>query len=103
MSHTIPVIMGIGLAAVSVWLTVRIVNRKERWAKRAAVALIVTVLVVYPLSFGLVHRLGSRGVLPWSAKPVFEAIYSPALWALHSGPQWLRDSINWYIDVWDAR
>src|SRR5258708_31491364 len=38
-------------SALCVWLAVRIVNRREKWAKWMAVALAV-VLVGYPLSFG---------------------------------------------------
>jgi hypothetical protein len=43
--------LAVAFAAFCVWLTVRIVNRRERWAKRTAVSLVV-VLVGYPLSFG---------------------------------------------------
>jgi hypothetical protein len=42
--------LAITFAAFCVWLTVRIVNRRERWAKRTALA--VVVLLGYPLSFG---------------------------------------------------
>jgi len=42
--------LAVGFAAFSVWLTVRIVNRRERWAKVTAVALAIALL--YPASFG---------------------------------------------------
>jgi hypothetical protein len=41
---------GIAGGAFCMWLAVRIVNRRERWAKRTAVAL--AVVLFYPLSFG---------------------------------------------------
>jgi len=44
-------IIGIAFAAFCVWLTVRIANRRERWAKWVAVAA-VTLPLLYFLSFG---------------------------------------------------
>jgi hypothetical protein len=44
-------IFGIAYAAFCIWLTVRIVNRRERWAKRLAVGLAL-LLIAYPVSFG---------------------------------------------------
>src|SRR5437899_2862266 len=38
-------------AAFCIWLTVRIVNRRERWAKRTLAA-VVGLTVLYVLSFG---------------------------------------------------
>jgi hypothetical protein len=48
-------IIGITFTAFCVWLTVRIINRRERWAKRLAVAVGLAVLIVagYPASVGL--------------------------------------------------
>lgn len=43
--------LGVALAALSIWLGVRIFNRRERWAKRTATALLC-LPVVYALSFG---------------------------------------------------
>jgi hypothetical protein len=42
--------LAVAFAAFSGWLTVRIVNRRERWAKLTAVALAIALL--YPASFG---------------------------------------------------
>jgi hypothetical protein len=44
--------LGLAFAAFSVWLTVRIIARRERWAKRTATALVVMILPGYPLSAG---------------------------------------------------
>jgi hypothetical protein len=44
-------ILGFAFAAICVWFGVRLVNRRQRWAKRLTVALVV-VLVGYPLSIG---------------------------------------------------
>jgi hypothetical protein len=45
-------VTGVAFAAFFLWLAVRIVNRRELWAKRSAVVLLVVALVGYPLSFG---------------------------------------------------
>jgi hypothetical protein len=39
MSDLIP-FLGVAFVAFSIWLAVRIINRRERWAKRTAVVLI---------------------------------------------------------------
>ncbi len=44
-------VLCVAFAAGCVWLTVRIVNRRERWAKRTAVAL-ACLPILYALSFG---------------------------------------------------
>lgn len=41
----------VGFAACGIWLTVRIVNRRERWAKRTAIAM-ACLPILYVLSFG---------------------------------------------------
>ena len=50
MSEAIFAALCVAFAAFAVWLTVRIINRRERWAKRAAVGLVV--LAMYPLGVG---------------------------------------------------
>lgn len=52
----VPSIFGVALAALCVWLTVRIVNRRERWAIRLA-AVIATVLVLFLGWAGLCYYL----------------------------------------------
>jgi hypothetical protein len=51
MSIVLPAI-GVAFAAFCVWLAVRIINRRERWAKWTAVGLVMAIVVVYPLSIG---------------------------------------------------
>ena len=85
---TIPV-LGIAFAAFCVWLTVRIVNRRERWAKWTLAAL-VGVPVLYLASFGPACWLASwtntgAGFLPMIYRPVSLAMpvhaVEPSLWA----------------------
>ncbi len=51
MSGTTWIVVGVAFAALCIWLTVRIINRGERWAKWTAVAL-ACVPILYGLSFG---------------------------------------------------
>jgi len=92
---------GIAFAAFCIWLTVRIVNRRERWAKRLAAAL-VALMLGYVLSFGPMARLEARRDLPKSLEPAFEAVYLPFGLGVNFGPQWMRSAIIWYLQVWDA-
>ena len=51
-----PEIAAVTFAALCIWLTVRLVNRRERWAIRLAIATIA-VLVVYLALAGLAYYL----------------------------------------------
>ena len=66
--------LGVGLVALCIWLTVRIVNRKERWAKRALTALLVGTPVLYVASFVLAFWSVDRG---WIADRPVAAAYRP--------------------------
>jgi hypothetical protein len=92
-------ILGVAFTAFSVWLAVRIVNRRERWAKRVAIALVVT-LVVYPLSIGPATWLDERGLLPASAVSL---IFLPLFWTYEHGPRSIRAATDWYIGVWSKK
>jgi hypothetical protein len=49
--------LAVAFAALCVWLTVRIVNRRERWAKWT---LAVAIALVYPASFGPWYYVAAR-------------------------------------------
>jgi hypothetical protein len=55
-------ILGVAFAAFCVWLTVRIVNRRERWAKWTLAG--VALPVVYLLSVGPVIWLQAHRAVP---------------------------------------
>ena len=67
--------LAVAFAAFCIWLTVRIVNRREQWAKWTLAA-VVGLPVLYVLSFGPAHVLSwpsshrfgvmnaNRGVVP---------------------------------------
>jgi hypothetical protein len=81
MSIVLPA-LAVAFAAICVWLTVRVVNRRERWAKWTAVA--IGLSVFYVASFGpacwLISHLGhGGGLLP--------TIYHPLLVIMRIGEE----------------
>jgi hypothetical protein len=79
-------IIGVAITAFCVWLAVRIVNRRERWAKWAAVAT-VTMLLAYPLSIGPIHWTCHRLSAPdWIWNAVYQ-VYEPLFVVAFYGPE----------------
>jgi hypothetical protein len=93
---------GISFAAFCVWLTVRIANRGERWAKWTLAAVLI---LAYPVSFGPACWISSpvRITLlpgdPPNLKPVFSTApkcYWPIGWLAVNGPDAITACIVWY-------
>ncbi len=77
-------IFGAAFAAFCVWLTVRIVNRRERWAKWLALALAILTVAGYPASVGLCVGVKSYRASPKRLKVIdldsdFYGIYKPIM------------------------
>lgn len=94
MSEAIFAVLGVTSTAFCIWLTVRIVNRRERWAKRTAVAIVV--LAIYPLSFGPASCLANRY---YSLYPAFVAIYWPIGWVAVHSPRPVNVAIRRYAKI----
>lgn len=69
-------LIGVLLAASCIWLTVRIINRSERWAKRT-LAYIIILPVLYILSWGPALRVASQRQTPRSVRDGYRVIYAP--------------------------
>src|SRR5579872_1743650 len=89
--------LGVGFAGFTVWLAVRIVNRRERWAKRTA-AVLVVLIALYPLSAGPTLWLWLH-VLPKDSLPVINAIYDPMRHVVNCS-QATMDATRWYYGLW---
>jgi hypothetical protein len=117
MSFLLPA-LAVASAAFCIWLTVRIVNRRERWAKRTGLGLCALV-VLYPLSSGPAHWLNTR-FLPVGPAPMGLAsdeaddapddwslcdyVYAPVELAVDRSPDWLQSLYyNRYIAWWVTR
>ncbi|MBI3866707.1 MAG: hypothetical protein HY290_32905, partial [Planctomycetia bacterium] len=79
-------------AAVNVWLIVRIINRKERWAKWT-IAATLCLPALYVLSFGPACGLVERGTLNISN---VAPVYRPILVVMLRGPNWMRRPLDEY-------
>jgi hypothetical protein len=86
------------IVATGAWLGVRIINRRERWAKWMA-GLLVGSCVGYPLSVGLFSWLLQRGMLPGWAYVVFDSYYYPFVLFLSTSETGTA-FIQWYIKLW---
>jgi len=88
-------IFGVTFAGFCVWLTVRIVNRRERWAKWMAVGIFV-VFGLYPLSAGpgtwIIHHCD----LPKPAYRFILNLYSPLGYIQINLPAHARDAFAGY-------
>jgi hypothetical protein len=86
--------LAVAFAAFCVWLTVRIVNRRERWAKWTLAAMFV-LPSVYVLSIGPAAWLVSNRHLPKYSL----AIYRPLGFVVESS-EMTSGAISRYIDFW---
>jgi hypothetical protein len=74
-------------------------NRKQPGATFWA-AIVVVVVLMYPLSFGPACWLTSRGIFfhTFTARAFY-----PVVWAATFGPRPIRDGIQWYATVGTAQ
>ncbi len=88
--------LAVAFAAFCIWLTVRIVNRRERSAKWTMAAAIM-LPTLYVLSTGpAVWLCGGEQNLPgW-----LMTIYWP-LTVMPEGPEFIEDAFTWYVVLWD--
>src|SRR5437868_2461201 len=68
-------VVGVAVSAFCVWLTVRIINRRERWARWTAAMLVVP--QAYGASFGPFVGLYCRGFVCESVREGSEYFYFP--------------------------
>jgi hypothetical protein len=80
---------GTAFAAFCVWLTVRIINRRERWTKWTAIA-----ILTYLVSFGPACWLTSRSGI---GGDVASIVYLPLVLCWANGPQPLSNALDWWM------
>lgn len=91
-------IIGIVFAAVSVWLTVRIVNRREKWAKWTLAAVLLAPIVYYA-SCGPALYISLKAGEPDWMEPVIVHGYAPVRWVTESSDT-LRAWHLEYVELW---
>jgi|SRR5579863_2412342 len=92
--------LAVAFAAFCVWLTVRIVNRPERWAKRLAWGLWISMVPSYVIFLGPLLWLNRRGMLPDSVSDACQRIYWPLEWLCMYGPAPISAALDWYRQIW---
>ena len=75
-------------------------SRKHPSAALWATVVVVVALVVYPLSWGPACTVIPKfHESPWIGE-IYMTVYGP-LHSIHeNSPQWLRRTIEWYLNVW---
>ena len=86
--------LAFAFAAFCVWITVRIVNRCERWAKRTLAAA-VALPVLYVASFGPVAWISFQAEV---GHQTIEFVYRP-LCILAAKNEKFRCGLSWYIRI----
>ncbi|MFN0053782.1 MAG: hypothetical protein ACKV0T_16505 [Planctomycetales bacterium] len=71
--------LAVAFAAFCVWLTVRIANRRERWAKWTLA--VVAVLALYVASFGPARAAYLHRLVPEWTYPLMRWFHYPIIWA----------------------
>ncbi len=69
----------------------------------ATVVLVVALVVAYPLSLGPAIWLYHHKFVPGWARTPIQYVYSPLEWLAHYGPAPIRNSLNWYVELWIAK
>jgi hypothetical protein len=89
-------------AAFCVWLTVRVVNRRERWAKWT-LAITLLLLAVYPFSYGPARWFYLKTGIPEWTWPVVDSTFEPLWWVRENSPTWFKEAMfdydAWWIDL----
>jgi len=96
-------VIGVTFAAFCVWLSVRIVNRRERWAK-CALAAVIGVPVLYAASFGPACWISSQTLDRGDriGAQTVNMMYQPILSLAWSGPSIVQSPIVWYARLWSS-
>jgi hypothetical protein len=87
--------LAIAFVAFCIWLGVRIINRREQWAKWLALGLAVNLPVLYVLSFGPVCWVCVRAKSESGCRRI-GSIYAPLLW-LGIETTWAIEPLEWYM------
>jgi hypothetical protein len=91
--------LGVAFAAFCVWLRVRIVNRREPWAKRT-LAVMLGVPLLYILSLGPACWLADLDILP---KRQIKSMFTPAVAIVNQFPMPIQRIVMDYVSLAEPR
>jgi hypothetical protein len=93
--------LAIAFAAFCVWLAVRIINRRERWAKWTLAASVVVLPLLYVASLFPITLMVQRDM--FVNKDVLRKIVviylAPAQWLDDNGPAWVESFLDWIESI----
>ena len=92
-------IVAIGLASVCVWLTVRIVTRRERWAKRTALGLITGILLYVPSVGPMLWIVDHTERREW-VREAYKLYCVPVQFLYDTFPKTVGATIEPYLRLW---
>ena len=95
-------IFGIAFAALCVWLTVRIVNRREKWAKRTAkwfALALIAASILYPISVGPACWVASYTGRASIERQAVAVVYYPLIDCSIFGPPPLANALKWWMHL----
>ena len=95
MQEALVSIFGVVVAAFSVWLAVRIINRRDRWSKRIAAALLPAV-AIYLLTFGPACWINAHTEV---GNDVVWVLYRPMFWLMVGRRSAIQQALWWYAEL----
>jgi hypothetical protein len=98
MCEAILMILGVAFVSSGIALTVRIVNRRERWSMWTAAALVMT--LAYPMSHGPAWWLFVVLRKPEWMSTVLYYVYIPVWAVTNSCPECVQQSWRSYLNWW---
>jgi hypothetical protein len=93
-------VFGAGFTAISVWLTVRTINQRERWAKWA-LAITLSLPVLYVVGFGPACWLASEEKMSATVGRAVCRVYAPLLdhVLFSDDASWSVRALHWWSSV----
>jgi hypothetical protein len=91
--------LGVAFPALCVWLLVRIVKRRERWAQWTLGA-VVALPLLYVLSIGPSAWLTTRHLMPQSLGRATKHLYDPIEFLMARVPKPVEQALRWYVRLW---
>jgi hypothetical protein len=92
--------LAVTFAAFVVWLTIRLINRRERWARRLLIGIIAGAPVLYVLSLGPTVYITTRQQVSAEINESIATFYAPLVWIAEHGPAPIHDALWWYSELW---
>jgi hypothetical protein len=75
-------------------------DRKQPGAVFWCIVAVVAIAILYPFSIGPVVWLEDHDCLPEILESPISVVYWPLSWIDDEGPDVLKESLEWYVSLW---